>query len=93
MFGAFLGELGDLTFDHGGLLGWGAVGPLSAHLLEEQLVPFIQTLRGCAIALRQPRLENVQATRKRQPVDIDALLPRCLRHQRSHHEVAKRQSV
>src|SRR5208337_1394965 len=55
--------------------------------IAARLDPLLDQLR------RQPRLQDLQATRERQPVDIEILPLGRLQHQCSYHEVAKRQGV
>ena len=94
MFRTFLGELRHLAFDYAGVDSVAArLEALLGHFLQQQLIPSVQTLRSDAVALRQPRLQDLQATRKGQPVHIEALLLGRLQHQRSHYEVTKRQGV
>ena len=94
MFRAFLGELGHLALDYTRVDSIAArVDPLLDQLRQQQVIPLVQTLWCGAVALRQPRLQDLQATRERQPVDIEILPLGRLQHQCSHHEVAKRQGV
>ena len=94
MFRTFLGELGHLAFDRARVDSVAArLEPLLDQLRQQQLIPLVQTLWSGAVALRQPRLQDLQATRERQPVHIEILPLGRLQHQRSHHEVAKRQGV
>src|SRR5271166_6839611 len=92
MFRAFFGELGHLALDYTRVDSIAArLDPLLDQLRQQQIIPLVQTLWCGAVALRQPRLQDLQATRERQPVDIEILPLGRLQHQCSYHEVAKRQ--
>ena len=93
MFRAFLGELGHLVLDYtrvdsiarGSTRSW-TNPPAAGHTIGPDAVVWC-----CRTPAAAP--QDLQATRERQPVDIEILPLGRLQHQCSHHEVAKRQGV
>ncbi len=94
MLGSFFGPIGHLLFDDTGIDTIAVrIGPFTAELPKERLVPPAKGFRGSAVTFGQTTLQNLKTTGKREAVRIKINLPCRLEHQGSDNKMSQGQRI